>query len=499
MLAARYRLEQRLATGGMGAVYVGVDERLGRPVAVKLLKEELAGQPDFVERFRREARAAAGLSHPNVAQVYDYGQDGQRHFIVMELVEGTDLARLLGERGRLWPSEAVRIATQVCLALSAAHAGGIVHRDIKPGNVIICPDGLVKVTDFGIARAAGHSSLTQTGTVMGTAQYLPPEQAHGAPASPASDLYSLGVVLFQMVTGSVPFTGDSPVAIALRHLHESVPRPSEFNSEVPSGLDQVVARATAKDPAERFADAAQMAAALDQALHAPGTRSLPASVTISAPVIRRRRRLLAFSAGAVVLVALAVALVLAMGRDAAAPPTASPSAPPRTTATDPNAEPTAPRRQATRSADRLSRDVAPTPVVPPGILGRDGKTVEEALKARGYDVKHADIESAGAKDSVVATLPGPGQTLTPGQSVVLLVSKGEPPQDDTSYRVPVNVIGADAHDVEERLKTQDVYVAKIPVDSSAEKDAVIATYPSAGARAHGSELVLLVSSGHPPH
>jgi serine/threonine protein kinase len=180
MLAARYRVEQRLAIGGMGAVYVGVDERLGRPVAVKLLKEELAGQPDFVERFRREARAAAGLSHPNVAQVYDYGQDGQQHFIVMELVEGTDLARLLRERGRLWPSEAVRIATQVCLALSAAHAGGIVHRDLKPGNVIICPDGMVKVTDFGIARAAGHSSLTQTGTVMGTAQYLRPEQATGS-------------------------------------------------------------------------------------------------------------------------------------------------------------------------------------------------------------------------------------------------------------------------------------------------------------------------------
>jgi len=505
MLAARYRLERRLAAGGMGAVYVGVDERLGRGVAVKLLNEQLAVDPGFVERFRREARAAAGLSHHNVAQVYDYGQDGQQHFIVMELVDGTDLAHLLRERGRLTPPEAVGIATQVCAALSAAHAGGIVHRDIKPGNVIVRSDGQVKVTDFGIARAAGHTSLTLTGTVLGTAQYLPPEQARGEPTSPASDVYSLGVVLFQMLTGSVPFTGDSPVAIALRHLHESVPRPSGLTSEVSPALDQVVARATAKDPSERFADAAEMAAALEQALHAPATLSLPQSGTGPAPVTRRpaRRGVLALGGAVLLLAALAVALAIAVGPDETAPPTASPRAShstPEAPTAAPTHEPTARQQRATSPADRRARDVtSPGPAVPEGILGKDAKAVEEVFKARGYEVKHADVESGAAKGSVVASLPAPGQALTPGQSLVLLVSKGESPEQATSYRVPRNVIGADAHDVEERLKAQDVHVTKVPVDASAGKDTVLGSYPSAGAHAQGSELVLMVSSGHAPH
>jgi eukaryotic-like serine/threonine-protein kinase len=506
-LAGRYRLEQRLAGGGMGSVHVGLDERLDRRVAVKLLNPDLAVEADFVERFRREARAAAGLSHPNIAQVYDYGRDGEQHFMVMELVEGTDLAQLLRERGRLPSPEAVDIATQVCAALSAAHAGGIVHRDIKPGNIIVRPNGQVKVTDFGIARAMGQTSLTHTGTVMGTAQYLPPEQARGEPATPGSDLYSLGVVMFQMLTGSVPFTGDSPVAIALQHLHQNVPRPSESTPEVPPALDQVVARATAKDPAERFADAAQMSEALEQDLHAPATLRLPESPSTAALASApgRRRRILGVGAVLLLVAAVGIGLAVALGSDDTAPPTAS-RATPSNKPTARTQRPTAPSPRTTKPSGRRSDQPAkrgterPTgPVVPPGIVGRDGKTVEEVFKARGYDVQHTDVESAAAKDSVVATLPRPGQPLAPGRSLVLVISKGEPPEQDTSYRVPGNVIGADAHDVEERLKAQDIHVTKIPIDSNAAKDTILGTYPAAGAHVQGTELVLLVASGHPPH
>lgn len=514
MLAGRYRLQQRLAAGGMGAVYVGMDERLGRRVAVKLLDEKLAVEADFVERFRREARAAASLNHPNIAQVYDHGRDGVQHYIAMELVQGTDLARLLRDRGRLSAAEAVDIGAQVCAALAAAHTGGIVHRDIKPGNIIVGLDGQVKVTDFGIARAMGQTSLTHTGSVLGTAQYLPPEQARGEPAGPTSDLYSLGVVLYQMLTGSVPFTGDSAVAVALRHLHDSVPRPSDSTPQVPAALDQVVLRATAKEPTERFVDATEMAAALQHAKNAPATAQLPSGHTLATAGGtggRRpgRRRRLAWAAAALVFVtAVAVALALAWGPEDTAPPAAAPGASPGTSA-DRRAESPNPPRQTSPTPKRVSsaageRRKAPArvtpsgPLVPAGIVGRDAKQVEEVFKARGYEVSKADIESAAAKDSVLATMPAPGNPLTHGQTLVLLVSTGKAPDTDISYRVPSNVVGADAHDLEERLKARHVHVTKIPVDATAAKDTVLNTYPAAGTRTQGSGLVLLVSSGHPP-
>ena len=183
-LAQRYTLRERIAVGGMGEVHLATDDRLGRVVAVKVLAPGFSDSPDFVERFRREATTAAALSHPNIAQVYDYGVDGSSHFIVMEHVDGSDLARLLRQAGRITPSDAVRIAEQVCSALAVAHRAGVVHRDIKPGNVIVRPDGTVKVTDFGIAQALGQASLTDTGTVMGTAAYVAPEQARGQADEP---------------------------------------------------------------------------------------------------------------------------------------------------------------------------------------------------------------------------------------------------------------------------------------------------------------------------
>ena len=281
-LAERYVLSESLAKGGMGSVYVATDTRLERRVAVKLMKEELTSDPRFVERFRREARAAAALSHPNIAGVFDYGEDAGRPFIVMELVAGRDLARLLREEGPLSEDRAARIAAQIGDALAHAHAAGLVHRDIKPANAIVSDDDRVKVTDFGIARAQADAALTATGAFLGTAQYISPEQASGAEVSPASDIYSLGIVLFEALTGSAPFTGDSPVAVAARHVSDNVPVPSSLRPGTSSTMDSVVARATAREPAERFANAAEFAAAVRGAVTGTETHE-KATVPVAMP------------------------------------------------------------------------------------------------------------------------------------------------------------------------------------------------------------------------
>jgi len=279
VLAGRYRLDRQIGIGGMGTVYSALDDRLNRNVAVKLLKAELSSDPKFVERFRREARSAAALSHPNIAGVFDYGEESGRHFIVMELVEGRDLARVIREDGPLDAARALGIAEQIGLALGHAHAGGLIHRDVKPHNVIVLESDRVKVTDFGIARATGEATLTATGTIMGTAQYVSPEQASGETPGPPADVYSLGIVLFEMVTGAVPFTGDSPISVALRHVREDVPPPSSIEPTVPNEIDDIVARATAKQPEDRFSDGNAFAAAARGDAPLPPTAELPGPVT----------------------------------------------------------------------------------------------------------------------------------------------------------------------------------------------------------------------------
>ncbi|NHC22424.1 protein kinase [Nocardioides sp. IC4_145] len=264
--AHRYRLESRIATGGMGEVWRATDGTLGREVAVKLLKTEYADDATFRSRFETEARHAASLHHPGVAAVYDFGEaaptDGSgvpRPYLVMELVDGQPLSALLREGEPLDPDAVRDLVVQVADAVGAAHAAGIVHRDIKPANLLVTPDRTVKITDFGIARAADGIGMTQTGQVMGTPQYLSPEQARGNSATPASDVYALGVVAFEMLAGHRPFQADSPVATALAHLNDPVP---DLPGSVPADLASVVRRAMAKDPAERYADASALAAAL---------------------------------------------------------------------------------------------------------------------------------------------------------------------------------------------------------------------------------------------
>ena len=282
----RYRLDSRIATGGMGEVWRATDTVLDRPVAVKLLKQEHADDPVFRTRFETEAQHAAGLHHPGVAQVFDFGSGepdgGEQHapFLVMEYVDGRPLSAMLRPGQPMEPSAAAHLVAATADALGAAHAQGIVHRDVKPGNILVTDDRQVKITDFGIARAADSVALTRTGEVLGTPQYISPEQAEGRPATPASDVYALGAVAYECLVGQRPFQADSPVATAIAHLRQPVP---ELPSTVPPGLASVVRRALAKAPEDRYADGAECAAAVREAADAPSAE--PATKVMPAPVV----------------------------------------------------------------------------------------------------------------------------------------------------------------------------------------------------------------------
>jgi eukaryotic-like serine/threonine-protein kinase len=258
----RYRVVRKLGSGGMADVYLAEDEELGRRIAIKILNDRHASDNQFVERFRREAKNAAGLSHPNIVQIYDRGEAEGTYYIAMEYLEGRTLKEAATERQPLPVGEAIGYARQILAALRFAHRKGIVHRDIKPHNALIDDDGRVKVTDFGIARAGAASQMTEAGSIIGTAQYLSPEQARGSPVDHRSDLYSVGVVLYELLTGAVPFTGDTPVEIAMKHLSKVPEPPSSKRPDLPRALDQVVLRALAKDPDERYGSAEEMDAEL---------------------------------------------------------------------------------------------------------------------------------------------------------------------------------------------------------------------------------------------
>ena len=270
VLNGRYRLGPKIGDGGMAIVYRGLDVRLGRTVAIKVLREQFASDPQFVARFDREAQAVAALNHPNITGIFDVGSDfdeyGEagfdRPYFVMEFIDGPNLKEWIRAHAPLPVDEAVAIVTQVLSGLGYAHARALVHRDIKPQNIMLSQDGTVKVTDFGIAKGLGDTTLTDAGTGLGTVHYISPEQARGEPATPASDLYAVGVVLYEMLTGRLPFSGDSQIAVAMKHVHEQPTPPHQFNPEVPAPLSAFVLRALAKDPNSRFLSARMMAQSL---------------------------------------------------------------------------------------------------------------------------------------------------------------------------------------------------------------------------------------------
>ncbi|HEV7823931.1 MAG TPA: serine/threonine-protein kinase [Mycobacteriales bacterium] len=442
VLGGRYRLDGLVAAGGMGEVWRGYDQTLGRTVAVKLMHAQLSHEPGFLARFRGEARNTAALSHPGIATVYDYGEAGSRAYLVMQLIEGHSLADVLDGVGRLPAENTLDVVAQVASALEAAHAAGMIHRDVKPANLLVRPDGTVVVTDFGIARSLhATGTLTVTGEVMGTAAYLSPEQAMGKPASPATDVYSLGVVAYQCLAGRRPFSGDTPVATALAHLRDA---PPPLPADVPPAVRAVVERAMAKDPADRFASAAALADAARAAAtgRMPVPTPQPTTVmptvgpagpgatgraavrygAVSAPPAPRSRpgtaallrrpptAVAGVAAGAVVAVLLGIGMTTMLLRSGSSDAEVAAASDTRGAASPSAAAPAAVAVRRTTAPPRPVHTLSAA-----DYLGRPVSDVREELTALGLRVAVRQSDVPGRQDRVVALTPThvrEGETVT---------------------------------------------------------------------------------------
>src|SRR3954470_16254128 len=487
VLGERYEIGGVLGRGGMAEVHRGRDLRLGREGAVKVLRSDLARDPSFQVRFRREAQAAASLNHPAIVAVYDTGEDrtalGATPYIVMEYVEGETLRDVLRREGRLDPDRAMELAADICGALDFSHRNGIVHRDVKPGNVMITPQGTVKVMDFGIARAVSDSAATMTSTaaVIGTAQYLSPEQARGEGVDARSDVYSLGCLLYELVTGAPPFTGDSPVAVAYQHVREDPRLPSSINPDVPPELDAILLKAMSKNPANRYQSAAEMRNDLLRALAGQRVEATPVmgdaektTILAAAPggygggygqderwddedeAARRRRRIIAI---------VAVLAVLLLGGAIAA-------------------------------AIALSGDKAPaaaTTVNVPALLNLDQAAAEKAITDARLKVGAEDTAASAtvAQGHVISSDPASGASVKKGSEVKLVISAGP----DT-VAVP-NVVGLTEDRARETLKNAGfTSVSSRPEDSLEDEGNVVAVEPAEGQQAaKNTTITLQVSTG----
>jgi beta-lactam-binding protein with PASTA domain/tRNA A-37 threonylcarbamoyl transferase component Bud32 len=443
----RYTLVSRLGGGGMADVWLADDAMLGRRVALKFLHERFAQDANFVERFRREAQAAAGLQHPNVVGVYDRGETDGRHWIAMEYVEGASLKDLIA-RG-LTVGEAIEIVRQILQGTKFAHARGIIHRDLKPQNVLVDREGRARVVDFGIARA-GASEITQTGSVLGTAQYLSPEQAQGLETGATSDLYSIGVMLYETLTGRVPFEAEAPVAVALKQISETPRRPSELNPAVPPALDAVVLRALAKDPLHRFQSADEFIAALDAAEVDPSGGTALAAVVAETPVADeeetpwwRRPWVLAVAVLALLLAGVA--------------------------------------------AFALTR---PERVNVPAVIEQQASEAQALLESRGFEVAVTTIENCSPPGTVTEQDPAAGTEVDEGSRVTLTSSLG------MSVKVPP-VRNLRAAEATERLEAEDL---RVETEDRSSRDVgrgkVIGSEPPTGDEVECQGVVtLIVSTG----
>jgi eukaryotic-like serine/threonine-protein kinase len=491
----RYKVVRKLGTGGMANVYLAEDQELGRRVAIKMLDARHSQDEQFVERFRREAKNVAGLSHPNIVSIYDRGEAEGTYYIAMEYLEGRTLKELLVARGPTPLPVAIDYTRQILAAVGFAHRHGIVHRDIKPHNVVVAPDGRLKVTDFGIARS-GTSQMTEAGSIIGTAQYLSPEQAKGAPVTPASDLYSVGIVLHEMLTGSVPFTGDTPLEIAMKHLSATPEPPSEQRSEIPHELDSIVLRALAKDPADRYQSAEQMDADLARA--ARGRAVAPETEEAATQVLR--------GAGATTVANAPTAVTRR-------PVTAAPPAPPYATPTGyyEYDEPIRPRSfwpwllalvlvaaaivagwyVYTKIQDQLAQT---KPVAVPLVEGSIERLARENILSK--DLKVRIVRKANDKvdaGRVYDQQPDPGERIDKGNTVVIFVSTGK-----AKVTVP-GVVGAQSTDAVAALTERGLKVKIVRINSEKETGTVTGQFPKPGTRlVKGEQVRINVSQGPKP-
>ncbi|MDQ3729589.1 MAG: protein kinase, partial [Actinomycetota bacterium] len=448
-IGERYKLIQRIGSGGMADVWSADDSMLGRQVALKFLHERFGADEQFVERFRREAQAAAGLQHPNVVSVYDRGEYDGRYWIAMEYVQGAALKELI-ERG-LSPAESVEIVRQILAGVRFAHERGIVHRDLKPHNVLVDAEGRARVTDFGIARA-GASEITQTGSVLGTATYLSPEQAQGLETTASADIYSVGVILYEALTGQVPFDAETAVAIALKQVSELPVPPRRINPEIPPALDAVVLKALQKDPADRFQNASEFLRALDEAEANPeagGTAVYAAVVAADPPPEEdesNRNKLIAL---AILALLIAAGVVFEL----------------------------------TRSEPQ---------VLVPSVIGQDRDAATDKLEDAGFDVVATDFESCDEPDTVSETDPPAGTRADEGSEVEISVSLG------MQVAIPSNgVIDAPAADATKKLQDEQLQVKSEEITSSGVKPGNVAdTEPAAGEKVECESVVtILISKG----
>ncbi|MGN6756771.1 MAG: protein kinase domain-containing protein [Thermomicrobiales bacterium] len=539
LLNQRYRVGPKIGDGGMAVVYQGFDTLLGRDVAIKVLRDAYAADPQFVARFAREAQAVAALNHPNIIHIFDVGVDaGQgRQFFVMEYIDGPNLKELIRARGPLPADEAVAIVTQVLAGLGYAHARGLVHRDVKPQNIMLTPDGTAKVTDFGIAKGIADSTLTEAGMGMGTVHYVSPEQARGEPVTPATDIYAAGVMLYEALTGALPFTGDSAVGVAMKHVHEAPLPPHRVNPDVPLALSYITLRALAKDPAARFASALVLGVAV-----ANGPRGRPPRSARSAPPAQQRRAVagppprrvappprrsggvgcVTWLAGLAVLLALAVVLFVGyrlspFGALAAAPTPATVAAlaPPPT---DPPPTDPPPTSQATATAT-TAPVVAPgsptrpaptarpaTPTMPPTatltptaalaqVPDLTGKTLEQARTAAttaGLTVEQVEARySDQPAGQIITQTPAGGAQAARGSTITVVVSRGQ-------QVVKVPDLGGQYYNQAASILDQNGLIAarKDAPSRTVPKGAIIDQSPEAGAGvAPGTTVTLTVSQG----
>jgi serine/threonine-protein kinase len=513
----RYRIQRRLGSGGMADVYCAEDSQLGRQVALKVLHRRFARDREFVERFRREASAAAGLQHPHVVGVFDRGEWDGTYYIAMEYLPGRTLKDVIREEAPLSQERTIAYGVQILQAAAFAHKRGVIHRDFKPHNVIVGPDDRLKVTDFGIARA-GASEMTETGSIMGTAQYLSPEQAQGQRVGAQSDLYSIGVILFEMLTGRVPFEGESAVSIALKHVSEAPPPLRQLRPDVHPRLEQAVGRALLKDPAQRYASADEFIAALEQARAAlmgadNGAGGTGVFVPVAVDEDPGRKRWPWILAAALLI---GVLLFFALANPFAAKQVAVPRV---VGETADHATTLLEKRGFDVKTHGVESDKKPGVVVSQhpsaGTEADDGSEVdlgvsqgpgqqivpdvsnlssEEALKElndAGFDVtQDPAFSSTVAKGNAIKTSPKANSVVPKGTEVRLFVSKG-PPQ----VSVP-GVVGVDEDIARGRLEDAGLSASRTLVNSDAPKGQVTAQDPAAGSTVDkGSRVTLTVSKG----